>query len=67
MMDINVDLLLLIIVFCDKKSSRLADPRDQSDTSATDNKSAIKSEIIPNQQLAEEFRKPIPSSFKDNI
>ena len=60
MMDINTDLLQWLINFSIKKSSG----------------GAVKIDIIPNQQLAEELQKPIIrkfeqrklySSFKDNI
>ena len=60
MMDINTDLLQWLINFLIKKSSG----------------GAVKIDIIPNQQLAEELQKPIIrkfeqrklySSFKDNI
>ena len=60
MMDINTDLLQWLINFSIKKSSG----------------GAVKIDIVPNQQLAEELQKPIIrkfeqrklySSFKDNI
>ena len=59
-MDINTDLLQWLINFSIKKSSG----------------GAVKIDIVPNQQLAEELQKPIItkfeqrklySSFKDNI
>ena len=60
MMNINTDLLQWLINFSIKKSSG----------------GAVKIDIVPNQQLAEELQKPIIrkfeqrklySSFKDNI
>ena len=51
MMDINVDLLHLFITFLGKKSF------DGAATRA--NESAIKSEIMSDQQLAKELYKPI--------
>ena len=68
MMVVNIDSLQWFIIFFDENSS--------GSTVTQENKSAIKSEIIPNQQLGEELYKPIirnfqkrtvHSYFKDNV
>ena len=48
----------------DKKSSGAAATRARSETLVTQDKSAIKIEIISNQQLIEELHKPITRKFK---
>ena len=63
-MDINVDLLLWSKIFFDKETFATG---AGSETLATRNKfadSGIKNEIMSDQQLAEELRKPIIIVFK---
>ena len=54
----------MVYKFFDKRPSSGAVARAQSENLATPDKSAIKSETMPNQRLDEELHKPIIRKFK---
>ena len=59
MIDIKEILLQWFINFFDKKSASGAATLAWSETLATQNKSAIKNEIMSNKKLSKELHKPI--------
>ena len=56
-------LVLMVYNFFDKNSSGSAVTRARSETLATRDKSAVKSENMPNQQLTDKLHKPIITTF----